>query len=90
MADTSDSISLGSCRHEIGGRGGFVQTAYLGDHHVAVKGALAVRRCRSLDVGADFGHHGRAEGDVGHEVAVHDVDVKPCRSVVDRVGTCFA
>lgn len=67
-----------------------VQAAYLGDHHVTVKGALAVRRRGSVDVGADLGHDGRAECHVGHKVAVHDVDVQPCCAVADRVGTCFA
>lgn len=43
---------------------------YLGNHHVAVKGALAVVLGRSVDVGADLDHNGRAEGEVGDEVAV--------------------
>ncbi len=37
------------------------------DHHVAVE--------RELGDGAEGLDHGRAEGDVGDEVAVHDVDV---------------
>ena len=43
---------------------------WLGDHHVAVEGAAAVLGARGLDVLADLGHDGRAEGDVGHEMAV--------------------
>lgn len=43
---------------------------YLGDHHVAVKGALAVALGWLVDVGADLGDDGRAEGEVGNEVAV--------------------
>lgn len=50
---------------------------HLGDHHMAIEGALPVRRCGALDVRPDLRHDGGAEGHVGHEVAVHDVDVKP-------------
>ena len=49
-----------------------------GDHHVAVKCALAAWLSGSRDVGADLGYDGRAEGHVGHEVAVHDVDLMGC------------
>jgi hypothetical protein len=37
---------------------------------VAVKGAFAVALGRAVDVGADLGHDGRTEGEVGDEVAV--------------------
>ena len=39
------------------------------DHQVDVERLLRVR--------ADGAHDRRADGDVGHEVAVHDVDVDP-------------
>jgi hypothetical protein len=51
---------------ETGGRG----NSYLGNHHVAVKGAPAVTLCRSLNVLPDLGDDGRAEGKVWDEVAI--------------------
>jgi len=50
---------------------------------VAVEGALRVRSPRPRDVRADRGDDGRAKGDVGHEVPVHDVDVQPIGVVGD-------
>lgn len=49
--------------------------AYLCYHHVAVKGPPPVRACRTVDVRADLCDDGGAEGHVGHEMAVHDVDL---------------
>jgi hypothetical protein len=48
---------------------------YLGDHHVAVKGALSVGLGWPVDVRPDLSDDGSAKGNVGHKVAVHDVDV---------------
>jgi hypothetical protein len=48
---------------------------YLGDHHMAVESALSVGFSGPVDVRADLGDDGSAKGDVGHKVAVHDVDV---------------
>jgi len=42
---------------------------------VAVKSAFAIGRRRPVDVRADLADDRVAEGDVGDEVAVHDVDV---------------
>jgi hypothetical protein len=40
-----------------------------------------------LDVRADRGAGGGAEGDVGHEMAVHDIDVNPVRALcLDRLN----
>ena len=44
---------------------------------MAIEGALPVRGCGALDMGPDLGHDGGTKGHVGHEVAVHDVDVEP-------------
>lgn len=52
-----------------------LSSPYLGDHHVAVEGALSVGFGGPVDVRTDLGDDWGAEGDVGHEVAVHDVDV---------------
>lgn len=43
---------------------------WLGDHHVAVKGASAVGGGGLLDVRADFSNDGGAKGDIGHKVAI--------------------
>lgn len=48
---------------------------YLGDHHVAVEGAFSIGFSGPVDVRADLGDDRGAKGDVGHKVAVHDVDV---------------
>ena len=48
---------------------------YLGDHHVAVEGAFSVGFSWPVDVRANLGDDGSSEGDVRHEMAVHDVDV---------------
>ena len=45
------------------------------NHHMTVKGPLSLCSRRTVDVGADLGHDGRAEGHVRHKVAVHDVDL---------------
>lgn len=58
---------------------------YLSDHHVAVEGALSVSLSGLLDVWADLGDNGCSEGDVGDEVAVHDIHVQPVCSMADGV-----
>lgn len=40
------------------------------DHHVAVKGALAVRLRRLIDVPADLSDHRRSESNVRDEVSI--------------------
>jgi len=44
---------------------------------VAVEGPFPVSGLGAGDVGTDFRDDGRAEGDVGDEMPVHDVDVEP-------------
>jgi len=56
-------------------RNRLLSSPYLGDHHVAVEGAFSVGFSGPVDVRADLGDNGSAKGDVGHKVAVHDVDV---------------
>jgi hypothetical protein len=58
---------------------------YLSDHHVAVEGALSVGLGGLLHVWADLGNDRCSEGDVGNEVAVHDVHVQPVCSMADGV-----
>lgn len=59
--------------------------SYLGDHHVAVEGALSIGLGWPLNVRADLGDDGSAKGDVRNEVAVHDVYVQPVCAVADGV-----
>ena len=72
--------------HEVGSGFGEVGEEGVGvlDHHVAVEGEFGD--------GAQGLHHGRAEGDVGNEVAVHDVNMENggsaalgCRDFVGKV-----
>lgn len=49
---------------------------------MAVEGARGIGGGGAVDVRADLGDDGGAEGDVGHEVPVHDVDVQPLRAVL--------
>lgn len=56
---------------------------HLGDHHVAVKHALAPVRIPVYRA-ADAGDYGSTNRDVRHEMAVHDIDVEPvCTGVMD-------
>lgn len=52
---------------------GGVESAYahLRDHHMAVKGTLALGSRRSVDMRPDLRHDGSAKGHVWDEVAVH-------------------
>ena len=45
--------------------------AYLGDHHMAVKGAGPSGCVRPLNVGSYLGDHRRPESHVGHEMTIH-------------------
>ena len=63
---------------------------YLGDHHVAVKSAITPRRLGSLDMRPDFGDDRGAEGDVGHEMTIHDVHMEPVCAVLDCIGASGA
>lgn len=49
---------------------------------MAVEGAGGVGGYGAVDVRADLGDNGGAEGDVRHEVAIHDVDVQPLRAIL--------
>ena len=44
---------------------------------MAIESSLAVCGRGARDVGPDSGYDGRAEGHVGDEMPVHDVDVEP-------------
>jgi hypothetical protein len=50
---------------------------------MAVKCTPAVLLPWPLDVPPDHGNYWRPEGNVGHEVAVHDVDVQPVSAMAD-------
>lgn len=63
--------------------------SHLHDHHVAVERALSTGLRWTGDVGPDLGDDGSSEGDVGNEVAVHDVNMKPIGSLLD-LGRAFA
>lgn len=58
---------------------------YLCDHHMAVKGALAMGGSGAVNVGANLGDDGSAEGHVWHEMAIHDVDLEAVSGMVGRV-----
>ena len=48
---------------------------------MTVKRAPPLRRRRPVDARPDLGDDGGAEGHVGYEVAVHDIDVDPVAAV---------
>jgi hypothetical protein len=50
-------------------------SAYLCNHHMAVKGPLSIRARGTLNVWADLGNNRGAESHVGNKVTVHDVDL---------------
>ena len=52
-----------------------MEGAYLCNHHVTIKGPFSVRSSRTVDMGADLGDDGSTKGHVGHEMAIHDVDL---------------
>mgnify|MGYP001657893543 CR=1 FL=1 len=47
----------------------------LHDHHMAIKCTPAAGLEGSVDAATDLGDDGAADCHIGHEVAVHDVDV---------------
>lgn len=51
---------------------GFGVALRLGKHEMDVEE-------ESWSVASKFGDHLRAEGEIGHEMAVHDVQMQPCR-----------
>jgi hypothetical protein len=57
---------------------------YLCNHHVAVKRPLAVLGRGLLDVAPDLRNDGCTEGDVGHEMAVHDIHMQPLDELGDQ------
>lgn len=56
---------------------------------MAVKCPFPVSGLGAGDVGTDFRDDGRAEGDVGDEMAVHDVDVEPGFAVSIGIATAL-
>ena len=63
-------------------------TTYLRNHHMAVKGSCAVGLSRPGNMRADLRNDGGAKGDIGDEVAIHDVDMEPVRALV-HLGRAF-
>ena len=57
---------------------------------MAVEGAAGEGAGGAGDMGSDLTDDGGTEGDVGHEVAVHYVDVQPVGAVGHGVGAGFA
>lgn len=70
--------------------GGSWEWADLGDHHMAVKGALAKGLGGPVDVRTDHCDNGSAECHVGDKVAVHNVDVEPVCAMADGVRAGLA
>lgn len=57
----------------------------LGDHHVAIEGALAKGLGRLVNMRTDHCDNGSAKGHVGDEMAVHDIDMEPICAMADGV-----
>ena len=53
---------------------------------MAVKSSISSWSCRSLDMRPNFGDDRGAEGDVGYEMAVHNVDMEPVCAILDCIG----
>ena len=53
--------------------------SHLCNHHMAVKGPLAVGMSRPANMRADLGDNGSSKGDIGDEMAIHDIDMEPVR-----------
>ena len=51
--------------------GGIVQRAYLGDHHMAIKGTDTACCSRSLNMRTDLGDDRGAKSHIWNKVAVH-------------------
>lgn len=54
---------------------------------MAVKSAFAMGIRRPVDMRADLGDYGSTKGDIWDEMAVHDVDMEPVRSLLHLVRT---
>ena len=67
---------------DIGGRR--KEAAYLCNHHMAVKCALAIGASRAVNVWTDLGDDWGAKGHIWHKMAVHDVDLRRVRDIVSR------
>lgn len=63
---------------------------YLCNHHVAIKGTPLSRSSWLWDVRANLGDDGVAKGHIGHEMAVHNVDMKPVGAAVHGGCTFLA
>lgn len=55
---------------------------------MAVKGSLAVGLSRPANMRTDLGDNGSSKGDVGNEMAIHDIDMEPVRPLV-HLGRAF-
>lgn len=58
-------------------------------HHVAVECTPSIGACWALYVWADLSNYGRSEGHIGHEMAVHNIDMKPVGSLAYCVRAFF-
>ena len=50
---------------------------HLSDHHMTIERSLSEYPLRPRNMRTDFGYDRRAEGHVGNEMPIHDVDVEP-------------
>lgn len=57
---------------------------------MTIKCALTTSLGRSLNMRSYLCDHRRAEGEVGHEMAIHDVDVDPRGVEFHEVGACIS
>jgi hypothetical protein len=60
------------------------------DHHVAIESATTAGFGGTVDAAADLGYDGAADGHIGHEVAVHNVDVQPVGALLHLLGAVMA
>ena len=51
--------------------------SHLRNHHMAVKGSLAMGLSWPADMRADLGDNRSSKGDVGDKMAIHDVNMEP-------------
>lgn len=62
--------------------------SHLCNHHMAVKGSLAVGLSRPANMRTDLGDNRSSKGDIGDEMAIHDIDMEPVGTLV-HLGRAF-
>ncbi len=50
------------------------RTSYLSNHHMAIKSSFPMLRTRPRNMTANLRHNRRAKSNVGHEMAIHDIN----------------